>query len=217
MGHIASWMRWVVWLKVVYCLLLKRWTSWHALQVPNTPRSHKHTHTHRIFRSVLCRHLQDSHMARWFVMTPQCITQTLCYYLCGQTAPSTFIRLSSCVSEVGWSIDLLPVCRSYTCPNSGIDFLTNCMRHSAHSKHPTLRPICIPSQHRTLTSQLSLYFHSEGSCCQQWHGQQQSEVDVNGPVLLITTYKRAVGLLNKALLHSLSAAVKCCWVVMLMK
>ena len=139
MGHTASWMRWLVWLEVVYCLLLKRWTPHHALQVPHTPRSQ--THTHRIFKAAVYAllssvRLTHGHMI-YGLMTPH---QYLS--LCSKVPA----HISEChrVSEVGWSVDLLPVGRSYKCSHSGIDFQTNCTRCFAHSYHPMLRPIPLP-------------------------------------------------------------------------
>lgn len=35
-GHTASWISWLVWLKIFYSLVLKRWRPRHASQVPNT-------------------------------------------------------------------------------------------------------------------------------------------------------------------------------------
>lgn len=47
------WMRWLVWLNVVYYLVLERWASWLATLVPNTQRSHGE------YLELLWRHLWD--------------------------------------------------------------------------------------------------------------------------------------------------------------
>lgn len=95
------------------------------------------------------------------------------------------------VSEVGGSVDLWPVGRSYKCSHSGIDFQANCTRCFAHSYHPMLRPI--PSQYPlpASNSHLSPVLRSEDSCCQQWRGQQWSQAAVQRAALLITAHKRA--------------------------